>query len=373
MPIDIWQYEKRGCWCADVPTRTGRKRLYLGSNEKKARAQLHRYLAEFYEKLDPDSAEDAPVVRHGSDSISLLELAVNFLNWNKANRATGTWQGYRNGLRHVTRRHKNTLAGELTVADIEKIKTQMIEDGYQARTINIMITAVKRLYNWGRKQGLIRDNPLGGLEHVSKHVNAPKRPKDRHLPLDRALEYIEVLRNSPPVGEMAEMLLLTGMRIGELTRVTWGDIDFEQHMIRLERHKTSEHTGRPRIVPLCKRALEILRAQAREDVDAEEPVFRGEDGQAFTVSALHCRLQRLRKKHRELKDFSFHKMRHTCATYLARQKVPERVAQAILGHNSTLMTRYYTATDPDEMIEAVEKLSAQTTANGAEPHVLPRD
>jgi integrase len=72
----------------------------------------------------------------------------------------------------------------------------------------------------------------------------------------------------------------------------------------------------------------------------------------------------LRKKHPELKGFGFHKLRHSCATHLAKQKVPERVAAAILGHSSTLMTRYYTNTDADEMIEAVERLSAAASGSG---------
>lgn len=33
------------------------------------------------------------------------------------------------------------------------------------------------------------------------------------------------------------------------------------------------------------------------------------------------------------------------------------MAQAILGHSSTLMTRYYTATDKDEMLDAVERFA----------------
>ena len=42
MAIDIWWYDSRGCWCADVPTKEGRKRLYLGEDEKKARAERPR-------------------------------------------------------------------------------------------------------------------------------------------------------------------------------------------------------------------------------------------------------------------------------------------------------------------------------------------
>ncbi|MDP6438196.1 MAG: site-specific integrase [Candidatus Brocadiia bacterium] len=344
MPIDIWWYESRKCWCADVPCENGRKRLYLGPSEVKARSELHRYMAQYYDSLDSAAADSRPVWKRGAHSISLIALAVRFLKWNEANRANGTWRGYRDGLKHITRRHKDKLACELTASDVEAVKQEMIDGGYAARTMNIMVTAIKRLYNWGVKQGLLADNPLKGLEHVSKHVNAPARPPEKHLALDRALKCIGICRESPPLGEMCEFMLLTGMRVGEVVRLTWGDIDFQQQTLRLERHKTSGFTGRPRTIPLCARAMEILRGVAIENAEADESIFRGRDAQAFTVGALHLRLRRLRKKHPELKGFSFHKLRHTCATYLARLKVPERVAQAILGHSSTLMTRYYTAT-----------------------------
>ena len=357
MAIDIWWYESRGSWCADVPAEKGRKRLYLGPEERKAQAKLHRYMAQYYDSLDPDAVDSRPALRQPTDCISLLELAVMFLHWNKTNRADGTWRTYRDGLKHVTRRHKAKLATELTLRDIERIKTEMISNGYAARTINIMASAVKRLYRWGVKQELVDENPVSNLEFVSRHVNAPEHPKEKYLPLNRALECIEALRSSPPLGDMSEMLLLTGMRIEELTRVTWQDVDFNQRMLRLAMHKTVGATGRPRQIPLCERALEILRSHGSEGVEPDKVIFRGCRGQALIVPALQCRLRRLRKKHPVLEDFSFHKMRHTAATYLARLNVPERTAQAILGHSSTLMTRYYTATDPREMLEAVERLS----------------
>ena len=38
--------------------------------------------------------------------------------------------------------------------------------------------------------------------------------------------------------------------------------------------------------------------------------------------------------------------------------MPERVAQGILGHASKLMTRYYTSTSLEEMLDAVGKVEA---------------
>jgi len=356
MPIDVWWYASRECWCADVPTDDGRKRLYFGESKEEARAQLHRYMAQYYdglEEVDGDSTSAAAK----TTSPSLVELAVRFLKWTKANRAEGTWRAYRDGLKHVIQPYQDRLSEELEAQDIEKIKVDMIEAGYRARTINIMVGTVKRLYNWAVSQSLIDENPIEEVERVSKHVNAPENPPQKHLGIEKAQQCIEMCRESPPLGDMCELMLLTGMRVGEIVRISWDNIDLKEQMIRLARHKTSGHSDRPRTIPLSDRAIKILQKQADSESCLQGVVFRGRSDQQLTVGALHCRLKRLRKKHPELKDFSFHKLRHTCATYLARQKVPERVAQAILGHSSTLMTRYYTATDPDEMVDAVEKLS----------------
>ena len=159
MAIDIWWYGSRGCWCADVPAEKGRKRLYLGPNERKAQAKLHQYMAQYYDSLDPAAADSRPALKQGANSISLLDLAVRFLRWNEANRASGTWRGYRDGLKHITRPYKDRLACELTTPDIETVKQEMIREDYAARSINMMVTAAKRLYNWGVKQGLLTDNP----------------------------------------------------------------------------------------------------------------------------------------------------------------------------------------------------------------------
>ncbi len=348
-----------------MPSENGRKRLYLGPGEPKARAELYRYMAQYFADLDESAGDSRTALKRTGNSISLIALAVDFLRWTKANRTDATWNCYRGGLKHITRPYKHKLALELTPSDVEKVKQEMISQGYAARTINIVVGSTKRMYNWAVKQALLAENPVAGVEHVSKHVNAPDHPPERYLPLERALACIELCQESQPLGDMCELMLLTGMRVGEVVRVTWQDVDVEQRMLRLERHKTSGHTARPRTVPLCDRAVAILSKYASDDLELDGPVFRGHGNQPLTPDSLLHRLRRLQGKHPELKDFTFHKLRHTCATYLARLKVPERVAQAILGHSSTLMTRYYTATDKDEMIEAVERLSAETRANGS--------
>ena len=204
----------------------------------------------------------------------------------------------------------------------------MIERGYQARTINIMGTTVKRMCNSAVKQRLLRENPIRGVEYVGKDVNMPDNPPPRFLPWEKTLKYLDICRESPPLGDMSELMLLTGMRVGEVVRMTWGDVDLEHGSLRLKRHKTSARTGRPRTIPLCARIPNILAQYAPEGQAPKQPVFRGTNEQRFTAGALRCRLRRLRKKHPELREFTFHNLRHTCATRMAREKIPELVALA---------------------------------------------
>ncbi len=364
MAIQIRWSSRYNQWTADMPNQGGcRKREYFGKDKQAAQAKFHRMMADFYATSEEKHREQP-----AADEVTLAQLSEQFLTWNRANKAHNTWRSYRDGLRYVLERYPDIAISRVTPSDIETIKKDMVSQGFRSRTINKMVAALKRLYNWAVKQKLAEDNPVRDMEHVSDHVNAPQHPRKKHLMLQKARESVMLCHDSPPLGDICEFTLMTGMRIGEVVRITWEDVDLEERFLRLELHKTSRYNARPRTIPLCRRAVEILEKQnmrlskLRKKTGCKT-VFMNDRGQPFKVFALQNRLKRLRKKHPQLIGFSFHKLRHTCATYLAREQVPERVAQAILGHNSSLMTRYYTATASSEMLDAVEKLS-QAASSG---------
>jgi integrase len=55
-------------------------------------------------------------------------------------------------------------------------------------------------------------------------------------------------------------LLLTGMRSGELTGATWGQVDFERRVLTVGRAKTSSGTGRE--IPMNNDLFVLLAAHA---------------------------------------------------------------------------------------------------------------
>ena len=338
---NVWWYEKRQCWCADVPDRETsgkRKRLYLGQDKEAALSQLHRYLAEFH--------ANAPTRRSQHQRLSLAALTARFLNWTKTNLSADTHYLYTLELRPFVQKHGARAAEDITPSDVEEQKSAIRKRGVKARTVNLFVQVIKRTYNWGVEQRLISDNPIKNVRRVPRDP-----PTDRSLEASDIEQFLERAHESEPLGDICEVLLHTGMRVGEALNLKWGDIDVRQRMARIFNHKTA-HRGdqRPRTIPLNDRVIKILKNQSKTG----KVVFIGEGGQPLTYSALKCRKGRLEEKYSEMPHVTFHQFRHTFATRLARNGVPERVAQEILGHASTLMTRHYTTTSAQEMLDAVQ-------------------
>jgi len=339
----LWWYEERQCWVADVPSqeRSGKRtRLYLGKDKDQAQSRLYRYLADYY--------AGKPSARQCDQALSLFALTARFLGWCETNLAQSTSYLYRIELKQFVERHGQRAAEDITPADIEEQKAAIKERGCKPRAINLFVQIVKRMYSWAVEQGLLKENPIRNVKRVPK---AP--PTDRSIKDGDVEKFLEHARKSEPLGAVCEMLLHTGMRVGELLKLKWSEIDFERRLARVFEHKTA-HRGeqRPRTIPLNDRVMQILQDQPR----VAEVVFVGEDGQPLSYNALKCRKDRLEQKHPDMPRVTFHQFRHTFATRLAQRGVPERVAQEILGHSSKLMTRYYTSTSPEELLDAVGRV-----------------
>jgi integrase len=98
-----------------------------------------------------------------------------------------------------------------------------------------------------------------------------------------ALSYVELpgfltklrARQSHSVGATAlEFLILTATRTGEVLGMQWDEVDFEQRVWTLSADRTKQN--RPHQVPLCNRAMAILRARHERSAKWSSPyVFLG--------------------------------------------------------------------------------------------------
>ena len=153
--------------------------------------------------------------------------------------------------------------------------------------------------------------------------------------------------------------LETGMRPGEAVAVQWGDVDFEtttltvSKTVRRTKKRYSElvlgptKSRRERKVPLSENALYIFRErwETAKDTSEETLVFANNRGGLIEPNGLNRYLRQCRAKMLELApegmevpEFTAHSLRHTFATRMLEQGVPQKVVADWLGHSSTRIT-----------------------------------
>lgn len=129
----------------------------------------------------------------------------------------------------------------------------------------------------------------------------------------------------------------TGLRLGELIRLDWSDIDLARQVLKVRVTKTD----RPRTVHLTASACAALKALQGEKVRAiAGPVFTMNDGTRLHKSTLQARWKNVRAA-AGLQDFHWHDLRHSCASFLAQQGANLFEIGSVLGHRSPSMTQRY--------------------------------
>jgi integrase len=139
----------------------------------------------------------------------------------------------------------------------------------------------------------------------------------------------------------------TGLRLGELLALQWGDVDFPGEVIRVRRSYNAHgglgtpKSGKVRSVPMVAGVATALAGlSARPEFTGEEDlVFGGALGTYQDATALRQRYKAALKR-AELRSLRFHDLRHTFGTLAVRRaEVP--AVQAWMGHSDIQTTMRY--------------------------------
>jgi integrase len=151
----------------------------------------------------------------------------------------------------------------------------------------------------------------------------------------------------------------TGLRLGELRALRWGDVDWTLRVVRVRRSFTWGEEGTPksgkvRAVPMVDQAARALDTLSRREhfTRPEDRVFVNTTGGHVEESALRGRF------YSALDDAGFerfHDLRHTFGT-LAVQAFPLTDVKAFMGHADIRTTMIYAHHLPQH--DAADRLTA---------------
>ena len=148
-------------------------------------------------------------------------------------------------------------------------------------------------------------------------------------------------------GNIILVAAFTGLRRGEVISLRWRDVDFEASSIHVRESvsagKDSTPKGRrSRTVTMAPQVAAVLARLAPDDSrHSRELVFPGtRPGCKLDPDALSGRFSAARKR-AGLRPLTFHDLRHTFASLLARAGEPVTVIQAEAGHADLRTTERY--------------------------------
>lgn len=187
--------------------------------------------------------------------------------------------------------------GDVTIADIQELVGAWMEDGLKASTIAQYMTTVKLIFDFADADPNPARDPRLRLPSVQK-IEATPPTGDQFLAL---LEAVNRRYRLPLV-----VLEQTGMRVGEVCTLVWGDVDEQGDRFRLRAAATKTRRARWVQVPAW------LMGVVSETVRRED---RTDDRRVFTMTpAAAAHAMRRACRDAGLPSFSPHDLRHRRGT-----------------------------------------------------------
>ena len=288
-------------------------------------------------------------------AVTMADVWTKYLPWAKEQKKS--WKDDEwNYNRHLEPRFASKAMEGITPFDIEKMKTELKKGlnaqgrPFAAQTIKHQVVLLRRLFNVARKWGMYEGgNPV-------ERVQMPKidNQKTEFLTEDELSRLMETLDAWPFKESVAfvKFALFTGLRRGELFKLTWDDVDFERSMVTLRTPKG----GKTTTLPLSTQAIEVLRSL---DVNSSF-VFPGKKGKRPDENDKQRTdfkgpWLRIRKAAGLPDDFRFHGLRHHFASTLVSNGVDLGIVRELLTHKHVGTTEKYAHFRPDAIKEAAAK------------------
>jgi site-specific recombinase XerD len=219
---------------------------------------------------------------------------------------------------------------DVSKEDLQAFLAKMNQNGYTPKSLSRKLNSTRTFYRFLKVNEIITDDPSLLVSHPRYELAPPRILKPTEY---RALR--DASRNDPRMFAIIELLLQTGIRIGELAELRLSDMQPEALRIRpYEKHIE-------RTVPLNKSAKEALHRymQIRPKVE-DEHIFVTKSGKPFLVRNIRTAIERYFRL-AEIENAKVNDLRHTFVAHHIKHGVSLVLLSKILGHKRISTTERY--------------------------------
>ncbi len=228
----------------------------------------------------------------------------------------------------------------VTQGEVRGWMVSLLEGGASVTTVHRKISALRTLFRYMRRHGMISADPAAGLR-------LPRKPKQ--LPvfvaedaLGKLLDEFRFSDNFSGLRDktVVEFLYLTGMRRSELVNLRDADVDLDAGQVRVTGKRDKQ-----RIIPLppsfVKSLLSYIESR-RENGLPDNWFFVTDRGNKMYDRAVYNIVTRYLAMVTTVEKKSPHVLRHTFATHMLNHGADLNSIKELLGHASLSATQVYT-------------------------------
>ncbi len=225
---------------------------------------------------------------------------------------------------------KKNHVHEVSTEDIQAFLAKLGSEGYTPKSVSRKINSTRTFYRFLKVNEYVTDDPSLLVSHPKYQLAPPRILTPTEY---RALR--DAARNDARMFAVIELLLQTGIRIGELANLRLSDIGKDNlHIAPFEKHEERQ-------VPLNKRAQEALnRYLGIRPKVTDDHIFVTKSGKPFLIRNIRTAVERYFRL-AEIKGAKVNDLRHTFVAHHLKHGVSLVVLSKALGHKRLSTTERY--------------------------------
>jgi integrase/recombinase XerC len=220
----------------------------------------------------------------------------------------------------------------VTAADIENFKGSLKSDKYTSKSISRKINSIKSFFRFLKMKNYVLDNPAVHVAHPQYEVAPPRVLSKLEY---RALR--DACRDDARLSSIIEVLLQTGMRIGELANLQIDDVDLKKREVFIRAYESRDE----RTVPLSEAAIKAIETYLAVRPKAEDKtLYLTKTGNPFLVRNIRTAVDRYFRI-AGIENAKVNDLRHTFIVHQLKAGTPITYVSKLVGHKRLSTTEKY--------------------------------
>lgn len=350
----------------DLPHLTGQKRQqkWFSSWDKKRDAE--KALPDILKKVSSSTYAD-------NQTVTMHKLITDYLYKSQLCLSKSTLKRYKGCCTRIEKEFGQVAVAKIQPYNIENYFRDLQTEGFKPTTLQKHKSVLEQLFTYAKELRIIEHSPVPRLR-VAKNNSA----EHTTWSIKEVHEFLSTIKGQPLYMPVL-LAAMTGMRAGEILALKWKDIDFDTHMLTVNKSKDYDGTlkapknkssRRPInltsfvVAELQAHRLEQKKAKLQYGMDYYKSDFicTLADGKPMSCNYLTTTFKRKVRQYKFV-VLRFHDLRHTFATISLTNGVHAKVVQEILGHSSIKVTMdtysHVLPTVHSESMNKIEKAFSQ--------------